>query len=316
MFGRKQILELALITSKQVFELFILIAAGVLLYKTHVVRDEHKGVLSGILIDFVVPCMVINSFMGKSIDNAGELGKAFIYSIILCTIGIVITLLTALMVRKDIRGVYKFACSFSNAAYMGFPLISAMFGDVGIMYASAYVTVFNILLWTVGYMFFASVKSPKDIFRAVITCPPVISVAVGLVIYFGNIQIADVIAQPINMAGAMNTPLSMIITGVTVAQTDIRNILKNVYLWIGILVRLVIIPGICTAVFYILHFSGMTAMVCLILEACPAAAITTMLAVQYDKNQEYAAGLVVVSTLLSIVSLPLYAMIIQMCGLY
>lgn len=309
-------MELAVITSKQVLELFILIAAGVLLYKTHVVKSEHKGVLSGILIDFVVPCMVVNSFMGKSIDNAGELGKAFLYSIILCIIGIAVTFLTSLIVRKDIRGVYNFAGSFSNAAYMGFPLISALFGDIGIMYASAYVTVFNILLWTVGYMFFANVKSVKDILRSIITCPPIISVAVGLIIYFGNIHITDVIAQPVGMAGAMNTPLSMMITGMTVAQTDVRNILKNVYLWLGVLVRLIIIPAVSIAVFYMLHISGMTAMVCLILEACPVAAITTMLAVQYDKNQEYAAGLVVVSTLLSIVTLPLYAMLIQMCGLY
>ena len=307
---------LALITAKQVLELFILIFAGVVLYKIHVVGTEDKRALSNILIDFVVPCMVINSFMGKSIENAGELGKSFIYSIILCTIGIMIALATAFIVKKEFCDVYKFACSFSNAAYMGFPLISAMFGDTGIMYASAYVTVFNILLWTVGYMFFATVKSPKDILLAIAKCPPIISVVIGLIIYFGNISVIDVIAQPISMVGAMNTPLSMIITGMTVAQTDVRNILKNAYLWLVVLVRLVIIPAVCTVVFMLLHFKGMSAMVCLVLEACPVAAITTMLAVQYEKNQEYAAGLVVVSTLLSIVSLPVYAMVVQMCGLY
>lgn len=309
-------MELAFITSKQVLELFILIFAGIVLYKKHIVKSEHKGVLSSILIDFVVPCMVINSFMGKSIDNAGELGKSFIYSIILCVIGIVIALLTGLFIKKDLRDVYNFACSFSNAAYMGFPLINAMFSDVGIMYASAYVTVFNILLWTVGYMFFASVKHPKDIFLAIVKCPPIISVGIGLIIYFGNIQITDIIAQPISMVGAMNTPLSMIITGVTVAQTNVRNILKNVYLWFAVFVRLIVIPGVCTLVFSLLHFTGMTAMVCLVLEACPVAAITTMLAVQYNKNQEYAAGLVVMSTLFSIISLPVYAMVVQLCGLY
>ena len=114
----------------------------------------------------------------------------------------------------------------------------------------------------------------------------------------------------------MNTPLSMVITGITVAETDVRCILKDKNLWIAVLVRLILIPCICTAVFVLFHFSGIPAVVCLILEACPAAAITTMLAFQYGKDQQYAAGLVVVSTLLSIVSLPMYAVIIQWCGVF
>lgn len=309
-------MELALITAKQVLELFILIFSGVILYKVHVVKDEHKGVLAALLIDFVVPCMIVNSFIGKSTENAAQLGMAFVYSIVLCLLGILITLLTGRIVKLDYRGVYNFACSFSNAAYMGFPLINALFGDTGIMYASAYVTVFNILLWTVGYMFFANVKSPKDICTALVKCPPIIGVVIGLIVYFGHIQITDVIVQPVSMIGDMNTPLSMVITGITVAQSHVRKLLKNVYLWLAVLVRLLIIPCVCAIVFSVLNIKGMTAFVCLILEACPAAAITTMLAVQYGKDEEYAAGVVVVSTLLSIITLPVYAMVLQMLGVY
>lgn len=309
-------MELAAITLQQVMELFILILAGVILYKMHVIRSEQKGVLSAILIDFVVPCMVVGSFLGKTHDNMMELGKAFLYSLILCTIGIIISLCVSMIIHKKVRDVFRFACSFSNAAYMGFPLISALFGDTGIMFASAYITVFNILLWTVGYMFFANIKSPRQILLAIAKCPPIIGVGIGLILYIGNIRIPEFLADPINMAGAMNTPLSMIITGITVAETDVRCILKDKNLWIAVLVRLILIPCICTAVFVLFHFSGIPAVVCLILEACPAAAITTMLAFQYGKDQQYAAGLVVVSTLLSIVSLPMYAVIIQWCGVF
>lgn len=304
-------MELALITAKQVAELFILIFAGILLYRRHVVSGEHKSMLAGLLIQFVVPCMVIDSFMGKSTQNIRELGLAFLYSLLLCVLGILITLLISFAVKRELRDVYRFACSFSNAAYMGFPLISALFGDTGIMYASAYVTVFNILLWTVGYMFFANAGSFKEVCLAVVKCPPIISVAIGLALYFSGITIPDILAQPIGMAGDMNTPLSMLITGMTVAQTDIRQIVKNGYLWLALLVRLILIPCVCAFVFAALHISGMTAMVCLILEACPAAAITTMLAVEYGKDHEYAAGVVVVSTLLSIITLPLYALLLQ-----
>ena len=152
-------MELALITVKQVVVLFILIFAGFVCVKTKAVKMEGKKAFSDLLLYLIVPAMVINSYMMEfNIDILHNLLKAFELSILLLLIGLFITLaLTAKHKSPDLP-IMRFACIFSNAAYMGFPLIQALFGSEGLLYASAFVTVYNILLWTAGYGIVSSCK--------------------------------------------------------------------------------------------------------------------------------------------------------------
>ena len=306
-------MELAIITVKQVLELFVLIISGIFLYKKNIIREDGKKLLSDILITFVVPCMIINSYMGKFNDEVlDNIGKSFIYSIILCVLGIVISLAVSFVVSDEHKGIFRFACSFSNAAYMGFPLIRALFGEEGILYASSYVTVFNILLWSVGYVFFADKMPIKKLLKNLITCPPIIAVVVGLIIYLFKIPVTNIIADPISSVGAMTTPISMIVTGVAMGEAGIVRLIKQKHLLYGLFIRLILIPMVSLLVFYIFNISGIVATVTLVLEACPCAAITTMFAIQYGHDQKYAAALVVISTICSIVTLPLYVYLIGM----
>lgn len=306
-------MELAIITVKQVLELFVLIISGIFLYKKNIIREDGKKLLSDILIKFVVPCMIINSYMGKFNDEVFDnIGKSFIYSIILCVLGIVISLAVSFVVSDEHKGIFRFACSFSNAAYMGFPLIRALFGEEGILYASSYVTVFNILLWSVGYVFFADKMPIKKLLKNLITCPPIIAVVVGLIIYLFKIPVTNIIADPISSVGAMTTPISMIVTGVAMGEAGIVRLIKQKHLLYGLFIRLILIPIVSLLVFYIFNISGIVATVTLVLEACPCAAITTMFAIQYGHDQKYAAALVVISTICSIVTLPLYVYLIGM----
>lgn len=146
-------MELAVITAKQVAVLLLLIFAGFACVKTGAVKIEAKKAFSDLLLYLIVPAMVINSYLTefdpKVLQN---LLQSFALSTVLLLLGLVITFLLTLRIDKEKNTpILRFACIFSNAAYMGFPLIQALFGAEGLLYASAYVTVFNILLWTVGY---------------------------------------------------------------------------------------------------------------------------------------------------------------------
>lgn len=303
-------MELAIITVKQVLELFVLIISGIFLYKKNIIREDGKKLLSDILIKFVVPCMIINSYMGKFNDEVlDNIGKSFIYSIILCVLGIVISLAVSFVVSDEHKGIFRFACSFSNAAYMGFPLIQAMYGSEGVLYASVYVTVFNILLWTVGIVYVSESMSFKELLKKIVTCPPIISVAVGLVIFLARIPVADVLKDTFNVVGGMNTPLSMIITGITISQFPLLSILKDKRVYFTVILRMFIIPVICTLVMYLIHARGMVAVITIILEACPCAAITTLFAIKFGHDQKLAVGAVTLSTLISIITLPCLALL-------
>ena len=195
----KRAMDLALITAKQVFELFILILCGVVIGKIKMVNEEGKGMLSNLLIYFVVPFMIINSYMsGYNAEILKNMSRMLFYSILTICIGMALSIGITFLMKKEVRGIIRFATTFSNAAYMGFPLIQAMYGSEGVLYASVYVTVFNILLWTVGIVYVSDSMSFKELLKKIVTCPPIISVAVGLVIFLARIPVAEVLKDTFN----------------------------------------------------------------------------------------------------------------------
>ena len=195
---------------------------------------------------------------------------------------------------------------------MGFPLISALFGSEGLLYASAYVTVFNILLWTLGYGLVSGGSSVKEVARSLVRTPVLYAIVVGLGIYLLQIPLPALITQPLELLAGVNTPLSMLITGMLVAAGDVRSIVTDKHIWKLASVRMLLIPAATLALFGALGFHGTAAQVVTLLECCPAAAITSVFAVQFGHDEHFAAGSVVLTTLLSIVTLPLCALIITM----
>lgn len=306
-------MELAMITAQQVAVLFLLIGTGALAVKTGVLKPENKQALSNLLVYVVVPAMVVNSYrMEFSVEILRNLLAAFGMSVLAILIGTVITLVLTRNKKGSRMPIFRFACIFSNAAYMGFPLISALFGSEGLLYASAYVTVFNLLLWTMGYGFVSGGSSVKEVAHSLMRTPVLYAIAVGLAIYLLQIPLPTLITQPLELLAGVNTPLSMLITGMLIAAGDVRSIVTDKHIWKLAAVRMALIPAVCLVVFGLVGFHGMAAQVVALLECCPAAAITSVFAVQFGHDEHYAAGSVVLTTLLSIVTLPLCALIITM----
>ena len=305
-------MELAVITAKQVAVLLLLIFAGFACVKTGAVKIEAKKAFSDLLLYLIVPAMVINSYLTefdpKVLQN---LLQSFALSTVLLLLGLVITFLLTLRIDKEKNTpILRFACIFSNAAYMGFPLIQALFGSEGLLYASAFVTVYNILLWTAGYGIVSKKVRAKEVLRTIFTNPVLISVVAGLLIYLCQIPVPDIIKQPVSLVGNMNTPLSMFITGMIIAGSDVKGLVYNKNIWYIILVRQLVIPAVCFGVFSLFHVTGMAAQVVLLLEACPSAAITSVFAVQFGYDENLAAGAVVITTFFSILTLPVCAMLL------
>ena len=173
-------------------------------------------------------------------------------------------------------------------------------------------TVFNILLWTMGYGMISGSSSPKEVARSLLRTPVLYAMVVGLAVYLLQIPVPALIAQPLELLSNMNTPLSMLITGILIATGDLKQIVCDRHIWKLAGLRMLVIPAVCLAAFAalgLLRF-GMSAQVVLLLECCPAAAITSVFAVQFGHDEHFAAGCVVLTTLLSIVTLPLCALVL------
>lgn len=304
-------MNLAYITIKQVIILFILIFAGFICVKIGAIKSDSKKAFSDLLINLIVPAMIINSYITEYNPAVlSNLIQAFKLSTVFMFAGLFVTLILGVKIKDKNAPIVKFACIFSNAAYMGFPLIQALFGDEGLIYASAFVTVFNILLWTIGYGMISRKVSVKEIVKTIFTTPVIISVIIGLVIFMCKVPVPEIIHKPLNYIGSMNTPISMIITGIIIAGSSFRKLVSNKLLFFIIAVRMFVIPLVCLVLFKLMNISGMVANIVLLLEACPSAAITSVFAVQFNFDEDLAAGAVVITTFLSILTLPLYAYLI------
>lgn len=306
-------MEIAGIAARQVAELFIIIFAGYVLCKTEVIKKDGTKTLSNLLMYLVMPCMVLGTYLsGYDPEKSANLIRAFGYSSTLLIIGFVITYVVTFRMKSEQKNVVRIACMFSNAGYMGFPLIKAMFGTEGLLYASAFLTMFNIFVWTIGVVTISGETDIRSSIVAVVKNPCIIAVAVGLVIYFARIPIPDIIKEPVLLVGDMNTPVSMILIGATIASGNLLKLMKNAKLILILVVRMLIVPAVCLLIMKCLGINNMVAMVTLVLEACPCAAITTVFAIRYNADEELASGAVVFSTLISIITLPVYTYFIMM----
>lgn len=305
-------MELALITLQQVGILFILIGIGFLCAKTGVITGEGKKVLSHFLVTIVVPAMILNAYLNMEFNPQilSNLLLAFGLSFGAILFAMAVSYLLTFRRKTRNKKVLWFACSYSNAAYMGFPLIQALFGDEGMLYASAFATVFNIIVWSIGYAVMSGETGGKQIAKSVAKSPITYAVIAGLLLYLCRISLPEVLKQPISSIGSTTTPLSMIIIGVMIAESRVKHILNNHEIWLTVAVRLVLIPAITFGLFYLFGIGGIVGSVILIQAACPTAATTSVLALQFDHDETVGAGTVVISTVCSILTLTVFAMLL------
>ena len=306
-------MDLALITLEQVSILFLLIFVGFAGVKAGIIQPESRKVFSSFLVSVVMPMVILNSYMSEfDPDILSNLIWSFIFSTVVMVLGFVLSFLFMMKSKSKNKAILTFGSMFSNSVYMGFPLIQAMFGTEGMLYTSAFVTMFNVFVWTIGYVVVSGKPFGKEVVKNVVTNPVLIAIGVGLVIYLARIPVPEIVKQPISLIANMNTSLSMIIIGMVIASSNMKQFITNKEVWLLLVRRLIIIPAICFALFYVLGISGMVANVVLILQACPTAAITSVFAIQFNHDENLAAGAVVLTTLCSIVTLPIFAMLLTM----
>lgn len=310
-------MELALICVRQVAALFVMIFAGFVCVRTGVVAMDAKKAFSDLLLGLVAPCMILNSYMAefdwRTLQNLLLAGGL---AVLLQGTAILAARLARPLFHGGEAPILRFGCIYSNAGYMGFPLVAALFGQEGLLYASAYLTVFNLLLWSHGCMLLDRGENGEPAplavtMRNAVTNPALLAVPIGLVIYCAQIPLPAVLTTPIQMIGDMNTPLAMFITGMMIAGSDLKAVVRSAGVWKVIGMRLVAVPLVGFVLCALLGVSGMAPQVVVLLEACPTAAVTSVFSIRYGYDEQLAAGSVVLTTLLSISTLPVFAGLVQ-----
>ena len=307
-------MQMAEVLLEQVLVMMLLAAVGVVLGKRGWVKGDQTHALSNILLYAVTPCLIVNAF-NRTFEPQGfaRFGAALLLAALA---NMLFTLLSTFWIYRDKRNsnraVERFASDFSNAGYIGIPLVQATFGTDGVFLLTAYIAVFNVMFWTQGAADMQDGWHGISLKRAICT-PGVLGVMAGLLLYICPFTLPDILGSAVSYVAGMNTPLSMIVVGLLIADLSPRAFLTEKPLYRVACVRLILYPLILLGVLFALHalrlLPGGTdvALVTMIAASAPCAAGTTMMALRYQKDAPYAGRIVALSTLCCVVTVPLMA---------
>ena len=298
-------MNLSLILLNQVTVVFILIAVGFILKKTKTVNEEGVKQLANILLLFVTPSVLITAYQRDfKPELALNLLIAVLFSII---IHIVMILISSIIYRKEPSNKYRiniFSSIYSNCGYMAVPLLSAVLGDTGVFYGSAYLAIFNILVWTHGVSVYSGSIKSLSLKKAFIN-PGVIGSLISLILFFFSIKLPPIILEPVKYMAGLNTPLAMLILGSYLANVDFKKTFKKLSIYGVFFLRLILFPTIAFFLARLMNLQSEVLAANLICAACPVATISTLFAARYDLDAGYSSEIVSISTLLSIITIPL-----------
>lgn len=297
-------MELSIQVLNQVFVIFILMITGAALYKMKIFTEAGVSETTNILVKLVMPCVIIDAYQTEF--DSEILRNLLIALGVALIIHIVAILLATLIFRKkDARNdVNIFSTVYSNCGFMGIPLLTAVYGNEGVFYGSAYFVIFTILSWTHGIYIYAKGKNGFNIKKIVLN-PGIIGTVIGISLFLLRITLPSVVARSVNYISLLNTPLAMLILGTYMAKIDYKNISGKMGIFIVTVLKLVIIPLAGVGIVYLMGIVNDVTGAVIISAACPVAATSALFASQYDSDAVYATSVVVVTTLLSVVTIPL-----------
>ena len=303
-------LDNLLLVSKQVGVLFVLMAVGCLCNRCRLLNGVAIKGVTGLLMLIVTPCVIIHSFIQQRFSPSllGDLGWALAVAVFAHVIGSAIALIC--LHDRDARreGVLRFAAIFSNAGFMGLPLEYAILGADGVFFGAMYVVVFNLVCWTWGVAVMCRGAKATNL-RSILVNPGTVGVALGLPFFLFSMNPPEVVGRPIQMLADLNTPLAMIMVGWYLAEADLRPVLCRGAVYGVAALRLLVVPLAVIGALVGLRacvptLNPVMAVAIVTAASAPVAALTTVIAVRFDRDVTTATGLVSGTTLLSILTMP------------
>jgi len=304
--------SLGLTVANQVAIMVIMIAIGFFCYKKELLTEAGVKSMSAILLNVVTPCMLINAYQQ---DFNTELAVKFLTAagaaVLLHLIMIAIVLLVFKRQENPmVKKVNTFLSIYSNCGFMGLPLLNAALGDEGVFLGSAYLAVFSLMYWTQGVYVFSGDKRDMISKKAILN-PGVLGVLIGLIFFFGRIKLPGLIGTTVSGIAALNTPVAMFVIGSFLAKTKVKSALKNPNVWLVTILRLLVLPLISLGVLFVLTKTGiadpLAAMAVLLQVSAPCATVGSLFAVKFGYDPTYASEVIAISTLLSMITIPLMA---------
>lgn len=301
---------------KQMMILFVLMAIGILCRKIKIMNDAVSKGMSAIVVNIASPAFILSAGINR--DEYVEPQK-LILCVFLSALMYAVLILIATVLPKILRiegshvGTYRIMTIFSNIGFMGFPIVLATYGKVGLLYAAIFQFPYNLLIYTYGIHVIKAgrdgVKAEKFQLRKIINVG-VVSVFLSITLYLLKVRVPDSIESVVTSLSGLTIPLSMMVIGYSLGGMKIKELVSDVKLMLFSAIKLIIIP--CFAILILKFFLKDPTLlgVCFIMIATPVGSMTAMFAEAYDGDKETASKGVALTTLLSVITIPLVGYIL------
>jgi predicted permease len=313
-----------LAVAEKVGLLFIIIALGFLCQRIKLLTEEANKCMADIVMYFVTPCVIINAFSATLYPREELLGilkNIALVALIAVAVHVAMILAVTVIFRfknQDKKRLMRFAAVFSNAGFIALPLAQALIdtpeSHEGALYAAVYLAVFNIALWTWGYVDMSGESSGMNL-KKILLNPGIIGVAVGLVFFTSplyitlngeaGLRLPSVMAGAISALSALNLPLPMLMVGFYLGKSDLIAAFKDGWSYLCIALRLLVFPLATLGILYLCGVRGNVLLVSVIGACAPVGATATIFAAKFGRDTELSVRLVSLSTVLSMVTMPL-----------
>ena len=300
----------------QMATLFFVIAIGYIVKKAKVMDEVMDKKLSSLILNTALPAMILGSVLTADelpgpIDILITMGLACASFAVMTALALLVTKL--LGIHDGHKGVFRFMLTFGNVGFIGFPVLTAIFGSSALIYGSIFNLPFNFLVFTMGVWFIAQdsgrgakVKMGLKTFLT----PANIACAIAIVLTLLNVHSVPIIGDAAETLGSFTTPGALLIIGSSLADLPVSKLIGGPRLWIASLARLIVSPLIVWALFRLVPVDPMLIDIMVVLCAMPVATNGTMLCYQYGGDSRTMAQGTFVTTVLSILSIPILVMLI------
>ena len=308
-------MQISLLLMEEIIKLFVIMFMGYAVVKAGLMKSSESKSVSVILVYLVIPCVIIKAFQ---VDYTPDVQKGLFLAIAAAVAVHILFLLITIPLKKMFQmDVIEQATSiYSNAGILVIPLVQELLGQDYVIYSSAYIAVQLILLWTQGKNMLC--EEEKLEWKKIFLNVNIISIIAGIVLFLFRIKLPAGVQDVLGMMNNMIGPLGMLLAGMAIAEVPLKSIFTKKRNYLSVALRLLFYPVLglflMKAIQIVVNLENSSQILLTVYLACvtPACASVTSMAQLYDKDAAYASSLYVLTTLLSIVTMPMMVYLYEM----
>ena len=288
--------------------LFLTMLIGYIFGKKGLADDNGKSLLTDLVLFVALPASILKSFQIEFNHQILIACMTIAIAGVVIQIGsYVLGMLLYNHYGESRKKVLQYATICSNAGILGNPIAEGIFGQMGMMYASIYVIPQRIFMWSVGLTYFTEAPDKKTLCKKVATHPCILSVLIGFLLMVMQIRLPEVLNVTIKTVAGANTFLAMALVGLILSKVKLTELVERDTIYYAF-IRLVFIPLLVYIGCRLASVDDLVTGVSVVLAAMPAASVTAVMASKYKKDEAFATKCVVFTTLLSLVTVPVWCL--------